>query len=90
MLTTASSTPEAKTNWRDVATFVISLVVIVGFLVYSFWFSFMTPHPDPAQLGTIQGVLEGSFAGVVGYWVGSSISSSAKNDKLQARPDAGN
>ena len=72
-----SFTPGAKIAWRDLATFVVAMVVVLGF--FAFIFLFWGQIAKDTQ-GIVIGVLLGTFGSAVGYYVNSSIGSSAKNE----------
>lgn len=71
----------------------VSLLVIlafIGMIVALLWMSFRDKDFPPGIKETLLilvGVLAGEFKNVCGYWLGSSHSSSTKNDALlAARP----
>lgn len=74
--------PQSKppVRYREVATFVIALIVVVGFFVFTFKF-WNAIAKD--QQGIIIGVMLGAFTSAVGYYVSSSIGSAAKSAEIK-------
>ena len=64
---------------RDWGAFVVSIIVL-GFFAYLLWFSTTHGLPkDDASVQQIVGALIAALSGVLGYWIGSSKSSQAKD-----------
>ncbi len=69
-------------NWGRV---IISVIVVVGFIGVTLLY--MTRKLDgntvPEILSILLGALATNFTAVVGYWIGSSASSTAKDNTIQ-------
>ena len=69
-------------NWGRV---IVSTVVVVGFIGVTILY--MTRKLDggavPEILSILLGALATNFTAVVGYWIGSSASSSAKDSTIE-------
>ena len=66
-------------SWREGGAFIVSIVVL-GFFAYLLWFSTTHGLPkDDASVQQIVGALIAALSGVLGYWIGSSKSSQAKD-----------
>jgi hypothetical protein len=70
---------------NDYGRVVISVVVVIGFIGITV--IYMTRKlegaPVPELLSILLGSLATNFTSVVGYWIGSSSSSSSKDDTIQ-------
>jgi len=66
-------------NPREWGAFIVSIIVL-GFFAYLLWFSTTHGLPkDDASVQQIVGALIAALSGVLGYWIGSSKSSQAKD-----------
>lgn len=69
-------------NFKLICQLVISAMVILGFYAFVFTFFFFAKQIDPSvrdSLTQISGALIAAFGGVVGFWLGTSLSSSSKD-----------
>lgn len=69
-------------QFKLICQLVISAMVILGFYGFVFVFIFFAKSIDPTvkdSLTQISGALIAAFGGVVGFWLGTSLSSSAKD-----------
>jgi hypothetical protein len=72
-------------NFKLICQLVISALVILGFYAFVFVFIFFARQIDPSvrdSLTQISGALIAAFGGVVGFWLGTSLSSSAKDQTI--------
>jgi protein-S-isoprenylcysteine O-methyltransferase Ste14 len=64
---------------------VISILVILGFFGFVFALFFFARAIDPSvkeSLTQISGALIAAFGGVVGFWLGTSLSSASKDNTI--------
>src|SRR5258708_28419199 len=70
---------------NDLGRVIVSFIVVVGFIMVTV--IYMTRKLDgnavPEILSILLGALATNFTAVVGYWIGSSASSSAKDTTIQ-------
>lgn len=72
-------------NAKLIAQLVVSIVVIVGFYTFVFALFFFARSIDPGMKDVviqISGALIAAFGGVIGFWIGTSLSSSAKDQTI--------
>lgn len=62
----------------------ISFVVVIGFIsiTYMYMAKKLEGAPVPEILSILLGALATNFTNVVGFWIGSSASSAAKDDTI--------
>lgn len=73
-------------SWREIATFVISMTVVLGFFGLVFLLA-ITGHLTPGQQDFITGVIVGNFTAAVSFYVGSSQGSTSKNGTIERLSD---
>jgi apolipoprotein N-acyltransferase len=69
-------------KFKLVCQLAISLAIILGFFAYVFALFFLAKNIDPTvreSVTLITGALIATFTGVSAYWLGTSLSSSAKD-----------
>lgn len=64
---------------------VVSIIVVAGFIGITILYMTqkLNGNPVPEILSILLGALATNFTAVVGYWIGSSASSAAKDDALK-------
>lgn len=64
---------------------IISVIVVIGFIAITVLYMTrkLDGNPVPEILSILLGALATNFTAVVGYWIGSSASSAAKDDALK-------
>lgn len=69
-------------NWGRV---LVSTIVVIGFVLVTVLYMTqkLNGNPVPEILSILLGALATNFTNVVGFWVGSSASSSAKDNTIQ-------
>ena len=69
-------------NWGRV---IVSTVVVFGFIGVTVLYMTqkISGNPVPEILSILLGALATNFTAVVGYWIGSSSSSSAKDETIK-------
>ena len=72
-------------QFKLICQLVVSIIVILGFFGFVFALFFFAKSIDPTvrdSLTQISGALIAAFGGVVGFWLGTSLSSSAKDQTI--------
>ena len=72
-------------TFKLVCQLVISALVILGFYAFCFVFIFHAKEIDPNvkdALTQISGAMIAAFGGVVGFWLGTSLSSASKDHTI--------
>lgn len=73
-------------DWMSVCRFVVSMSIVIGFFVMAI----MVLYADSSDLGQagmlIIGALIAAFSNVVGYYIGSSSGSAAKDKIMHGGP----
>jgi hypothetical protein len=74
--------------WSIIGAIIVSVIIIIGFVVVV---ALIVTHAAPFDefqrqtLSVVVGTLSGAFsAGVVGFWLGSSMGSTLKNGMLRS------
>lgn len=73
-------------NTNNIGRIAVSTVVVLGFIIVTILFltqKFNGGTPGET-LTLLVGALASNFTNVVGYWIGSSSGSSAKDEKIAA------
>lgn len=74
-----------NTTMKLIAQLVISVLVIFGFFGFVFALFFYAKSIDPTVrdvVTQISGALIAAFGGVIGYWLGTSLSSTSKDQTI--------
>lgn len=72
-------------NAKLIAQLVVSVIVILGFFAFVFALFFYARSIDPTVrdvVTQISGALIAAFGGVIGFWLGTSLSSAAKDQTI--------
>lgn len=72
-------------QFKLICQLVISLTVVLGFFGFVALLFFNAKQIDPSvkdSLTQISGALIAAFGGVVGFWLGTSLSSAAKDQTI--------
>lgn len=72
-------------NFKLIAQLVVSVIVILGFFCFVFALFFYARAIDPSVrdvVTQISGALIAAFGGVIGYWLGTSLSSTSKDQTI--------
>lgn len=72
-------------QFKLVCQLVVSIIVILGFFGFVFALFFFAQAIDPTvrdALTQISGALIAAFGGVVGFWLGTSLSSASKDQTI--------
>lgn len=79
-------------QFKLICQLVISVIVILGFFVFVFALFFLAKAIDPSakeSLTLITGSLISAFAGICGFWLGTSLSSAAKDATISTLSNQG-
>jgi len=72
-------------KFKLICQLIISVIVILGFFGFVFALFFFARSIDPSvkeSLTQISGALIAAFGGVVGFWLGTSLSSAGKDHTI--------
>lgn len=72
-------------QFKLVCQLIISIIVILGFFAFVFALFFLAKAIDPSvkdSLTQISGGLLAAFGGICGFWLGTSLSSAAKDHTI--------
>ena len=73
-------------NYKNVFQYVLGALIVLGFFILMVVLVYKNvPSENKDLLNLVVGALIGSFATVVGYFYGSSLGSSEKNEMLQKK-----
>lgn len=78
-------------QFKLICQLIVSTLVIAGFFAFVFALFFFARSIDPTvkdSLTQISGALIAAFGGVVGFWLGTSLSSSAKDATISQLSNA--
>jgi uncharacterized BrkB/YihY/UPF0761 family membrane protein len=75
-----------ETKWKNIFQYVLGALIVLGFFVLMVVLVYTSvPDQNKDLLNLVVGALIGSFATVVGYFYGSSLGSSDKNELLKQK-----
>ena len=75
-----------ETKWKNIFQYVLGSLIVIGFFVLMVVLVYTSvPDQNKDLLNLVVGALIGSFATVVGYFYGSSLGSSDKNELLKQK-----